>query len=91
MLEKINALIKHEKFKKALSFTCAFAFLFLAGTIGANAQSSSSLLPTIDASFFDSILASLNQVVSVVMPFGLKVIGIMIAVGFVPRLIYKFV
>ena len=52
------------------------------------AEASSAL--TLTSSMFDDLLATINTNLGVLLPIGLTIMGIMIAVSLIPRIIYKF-
>lgn len=52
------------------------------------AEASSAL--TLTSSMFDDLIATINANLGVLLPIGLTIMGIMIAVSLIPRIIYKF-
>lgn len=45
---------------------------------------------TLTSSMFDGLLSTINTNLGVLLPIGLTIMGIMIAVSLIPRIIYKF-
>lgn len=45
---------------------------------------------TLTSSMFDSLLSTITSNLGVLLPVGLSLMGIMIAVSLIPRIIYKF-
>lgn len=91
MLEKLKNKLENKKIKKLFGMLGAFALVLSVMTVGAFADGGTLTAPTIDDSLFTFILSTLSGYIAQILPFGLKVMGLMIAVGFIPRLIYKFV
>lgn len=45
---------------------------------------------TLTASMFDGLVTTITSNLGVLLPIGLTIMGIMIAVSLIPRIIYKF-
>lgn len=45
---------------------------------------------TLTSAMFDGLLGTINANLGVLLPIGLTIMGIMIAVALIPRIIYKF-
>lgn len=79
-------------FFKTLSIVLpALAFVVLFSSSSSFAGTVTITTPAIPEGLFDAIITALNGYITAILPFGLKVMGTLIAVGFIPRLIYKFV